>query len=117
MVKTKFKTITAILMLFGFALVPYLVSADGWSVGSAPGNLPNVELEQIILNITNWALGIVGFLAVLFLVWGGIYYVTASGDEAQIGEAKTIIKYALLGLAFAGLSYAAVKVIVDVFIK
>ncbi len=103
-------------MSLGFTLAPYLVSADGWSVGNAPGNLPNVGLEQIILNITNWALGIVGFLAVLYLVWGGINYVTASGNEEKVETAKRIIKYALLGLVFAGLSYAAVKVIVNVFV-
>lgn len=117
MAKNKLKAITLILASLILILAPYLVSADGWSVGNAPGNLPNVGLEQVILNITNWALAIVAFLAVLFLVWGGINYVTAAGNEEQVETAKRIIRYALLGLVVAGISYAAVKVIVDVFIK
>jgi len=116
MTKTKFKTTASILILLGFALIPYFVLADGWNVGDPPEGLPNVGLEKVILNITNWTLGIVAFLAVLFLVWGGVNYVTAAGNEEQIETAKIIIRYALLGLVVAGISYAAVKVIVDVFI-
>lgn len=117
MAKTKFKTIALILLLLGLTLVPYLALADGWEVGPPPGDLPDVGLEQVILNITNWALAIVAFLSVLFIVWGGINYVTAAGNEEQVETAKRIIRYALLGLVVAGISFAAVKVIVDVFIK
>lgn len=117
MAKNKLKAITTILILLGITLAPYLVSADAWEVGPPPGGLPDIELEQVVLNVTNWALGIIGFLAVLFLIWGGLNYVTASGSEEKIENAKSNIKYALLGLVTSGISYAAVKVIVDVFVK
>lgn len=78
--------------------------------------LTNKPLKDIINGITEWLLGIAAGLAILYLVWGGIYYVTASGDEGQIEDAKRIIKYALIGLFVIGISYSIV-VALDKLIK
>ncbi len=73
----------------------------------APGNF-----DSAILNMTNWILGFVGAIAVLALIWGGINYATAAGSEDQARTAKQTIKYALLGLVVAGISWALVNVVV-----
>ncbi len=55
-------------------------------------------------NIFNWALGIGGLLALGIIIYGGILWTTAGGNESRIGDAKEWIKSAVFGLLllFAG---------------
>jgi hypothetical protein len=43
--------------------------------------------------------GIVAILAIIFIVIGGIMYMTSGGNEAMITKAKHTVTYALVGLA------------------
>ena len=45
-----------------------------------------------------WVLLLVGGLAVLFLLWGGLQYVTSSGNKDKAEQAKQTITYAVIGL-------------------
>ncbi len=71
-------------------------------------------LKDIINSMINWLLGISTGLAVLFLVYGGVQYVTAAGDDSQTGDAKKIITYAILGLIVIGMSFVIVKAVSSV---
>lgn len=71
-------------------------------------------IKDIINDVINWLLGISAGLAVLFIIVGGIYYVTAAGDDSQIETGKKMITYAVLGLVIIGVSYAVVKTIANV---
>ena len=70
--------------------------------------LTNKPLSEIIAGIIDWLLSIAAGLTILFLVVGGIYYVTAAGDENQMTSAKTIITYSIMGLLFILISYSIV---------
>jgi len=74
-------------------------------------NLPGGSINQMIQNLTNWLLGIVTAVCVVFLIWGGINYVSSSGDTEKAQTAKRVIKYALMGAIIAGVAYALVNVI------
>jgi len=43
--------------------------------------------------------GIIVWLSLLFIVLGGIFYITSAGDEKKIGTAKKMITAAMIGLA------------------
>ncbi len=85
-------------------------------VPSNPGGLSS-DLLKVILNMTNFLLGLASSLAVLVIIWGGVKYVTSVGNPEAVSEAKRAVKYALMGLVIAALSYAIVKVMVDVILK
>lgn len=76
--------------------------------------LTNKPLKDIINGITVWLLGIAAALAILFIVVGGIYYVTAGGDERRMETAKTTITYSILGIFIIGIAYAIVVLINNV---
>lgn len=48
--------------------------------------------------LINFLLGIVGGITIILIIWGGIRYIFASGDEKATLTAKHMIEYALLGL-------------------
>ena len=80
------------------------------SGGSAKQDLPD-----IITTIINVMLFIAAALAVIMIIYGGIRYITAHGDEKQVKVAKDTIVYSVTGLIIAILAYALVTFIFNTF--
>lgn len=76
-----------------------------------PSKLKVRLMRDIIIGLINWLLGISAGLAILFIIYGGIRYITAAGDESKIEYAKKIVTYAILGLFVIGISFVIVKTI------
>ncbi|MEA3398485.1 MAG: pilin [Patescibacteria group bacterium] len=62
-------------------------------------------IGEHIANIYKYAIGIVGILATVVMMIGGIMWVVAGGNATRIGEAKAWIGAALTGLVLALTSY------------
>lgn len=58
----------------------------------------------IVLNAANWFIGISGVVSAVFIIVGGVGYVTSAGDPGKLQKAKTTLLYALIGLIIVGLS-------------
>ncbi len=54
-----------------------------------------------------------GALAVIVLIYGGLRYVTSTGDASRVKAAKDTIIYGIVGLVVAILAYAIVKFVVS----
>jgi len=52
---------------------------------------------------------IIGAVAVLMIIIGGMRYVTSNGDPAQLTSAKNTILYAAIGLVLAAMANAIVN--------
>ena len=76
-----------------------------------PG-LPDTPLPAMILQLVNYALGLVGVLALGFIVFGGFLYITAHGESQQIEKAKGIIIYSVIGIIVVGLAAALVTFVI-----
>lgn len=63
----------------------------------------------IFTSIVNTALFIIGAVAVLMLIYGGIRYTISGGDEKSITTAKNTILYAVVGIVVAVLAYAIIN--------
>ena len=79
------------------------------------GGGSNQNLPDIITTIINVMLFIAGALAVIMIIYGGIRYITAHGDEKQVKVAKDTIVYSVTGLIIAILAYALVTFIFNTF--
>lgn len=69
------------------------------------------DLVNIIQQVGGWLLMIAGALAVVFLVIGGIRYITSAGNATQTEGAKKTIIWALVGIIIIALSYFLVVMI------
>lgn len=82
----------------------------------ARGNGQPTELigdTGVFNRITSILLFIVGAVAVVMLIFGGIRYVVSGGDQNSVTAAKNTILYAIIGVIVAMLAYAAVSFITD----
>lgn len=66
----------------------------------------------IFTTIVNILLYIIGAIAVIMLIFGGIRYVVSGGDSAAVTGAKNTILYAVVGIVVAILAYAIVNFVI-----
>lgn len=62
--------------------------------------------------ITNTILYIVGIIAVIMLIIGGIKYVLSGGDGKKVTDAKNTVLYAIIGLVISFFAYAIVNFVI-----
>ena len=63
-----------------------------------------VDPGVLVENLIGWVIGIAGLVSVIFLIYGGITYITSSGDASKLQKAKNMIIYSLIGLAIVALA-------------
>ena len=63
------------------------------------------NIANLIRAIYKYAIGVVGILAAVVLMFGGVLWITAGGNTTRIGEAKAWIGASLTGLILALSSY------------
>lgn len=56
------------------------------------------DLNGFITRLVTWALAIVGIIAVLYLIFGGVTYITAGGDAEKAGKGRVAITNAIIGI-------------------
>lgn len=66
-------------------------------------------------NVVNVLLFILGAIAVIMIIIGGIRYTTSNGDASNTKAAKDTILYAVVGLVVAILAYAIVNWVIAAF--
>ena len=59
--------------------------------------------------ILNGVIGMLGLVAVVFIIIGGVNYMTSTGDPGKTKKAKDTILYACIGLIVCALSFAIVN--------
>lgn len=79
------------------------------SCGMEEGNTLMSTL-QIIINVI---IGVVGFVAVVVIILGGVQYTTSAGASDKVKKAKDTIMYGIIGLVVALLAYAIVNFILS----
>ena len=93
------------------------VFADGVCDSSAPDEVKKANgcngntdaLPSIIVNILNAIILVSGVVAVVWIIIGGVYYITSSGDPGKIKKARETILYAVIGLIICALAFAIVN--------
>ena len=66
--------------------------------------------QNIIQNLVIFA----GLLAALFFVWGGVGYITSSGNPENLDRSKKTIFYSAIGLAISLGAYVLVNIVTQV---
>ena len=64
-----------------------------------------VDPHDMIFNAINWVTAMAGVVSVIFIIYGGISYITSAGDPNKVQKARQMILYALIGLGIVALSF------------
>ena len=114
-------TTVALVLSFGILGLAQTAAIGTISDGatSARGSQQPTDLfgnSGVFSEISSVLLFIVGAVAVIMIVIGGLRYVVSGGDASQVQAAKNTILYALVGIIVAILAYAAVNFVINSFV-
>lgn len=87
-------------------------------VNSARGTQQPANLfgnSGVFSTISDVLLFIIGAVAVIMIIIGGLRYVLSGGDATQVQAAKNTILYSLVGVVVAILAYAIVNFVISNF--
>jgi len=99
----------------GLTLFDNTKCSDANSNANSACGLNSVPL--FIDNFIRLGLYIAGMLSVIFLIVGGLQYVTSSGNPQRTAKARTTMLYAIGGMLLALFAFAIVDFIIGSFIK
>lgn len=103
--------VTALAVFMGLSLVA-LAQAGNVGGGAIQNPLTGVDtFADLIVNVTNFLLGLVGILSLVGIVYGGIRMIISIGNESGLAEAKRIVFWSVAGLAVAGLAYTIISIV------
>lgn len=79
--------------------------------------LPATDPRVIATNIINVALGLVGIILVVLILYGGFLYMTSGGEEEKLNRAKKVIRNAIIGLVIVLSSWAIARFVIENLLK
>jgi len=83
------------------------------------GNVSNdntVSFEEIIRNVINVILSIIGIVSVIMIILGGVRYSTSQGESDKTKSARLTIQFAIIGLIVTILAFAIVNFVLGALI-
>ncbi len=80
-----------------------------------PGSADVDSIYDDIITIFQYAFGIAFGLGVIYLVWGGIGWMTAGGDEEKTRVARERLMYGLVGILIIGGIYTLINLVSTYF--
>lgn len=81
--------------------------------GYDPSLTENKSAREFIQTIVNFALGFLGLVAVVIVIYGGSMYVLSRGDEEMASKGKKSIGYAAIGIVIILGSFALVNTLLQ----
>ena len=95
---------------------PALVSAQsdpfGLDFGQETG-LGQQDPRQTAARIIRSGLGLLGIVAIVIVLWGGVLWMTAGGETERVGTAKKILFSGIIGLIIILSAFAIAQFVLD----
>jgi amino acid transporter len=95
-----------------FAATPDPLGLEYGAQTGLAGSKEGADIRIIIARIINIALGLLGTIFIVIMIFAGFEWMTAGGNEDKTGEAKKRITAAVIGLAIVLSAYAITNFVV-----
>jgi hypothetical protein len=101
-----------VLVAVGCAVVMVTAGTTAYAASSTGVRvLADPTVTGVIDNVRTWLLGILAAIATLFLTIGGVRYLIAGGNPAEVEKAKSAFKSAAIGYCLAILAPVVVTIL------
>lgn len=102
MFENKFKNFSLIIILiwvFFIVSLPLMEVKAQAGPGDFPNPLGTTDFSDIAENIIDWIINIGILIAIIMIVYSGLLFMTAAGNEEKITKARKALTWSLIGLA------------------
>lgn len=87
------------------------------STGEQGGFSIEKTIPMVVGTVIEWALGLLGILALAFFISGGFMYLASQGNETATLAARNRMIYAIAGLLIIALAWVSTAYLVGLFIS
>lgn len=105
----------AIVLLLNLLLLVFIVQPIRAEVVSIYNPISANSVPELVNSMVRTILGIVGAVALLMFVYGGLLWMTSGGNEQRITRGRDTLIWASVGLAVIFGSYAILSVLFKAF--
>jgi hypothetical protein len=77
----------------------------------------DAQIPDLIGRVIQAMLGLVGSIALVMFIYGGIVWMTSQGNDQKVKQGKDILIWATLGLVVIFTSYALTKFVIEAITK
>lgn len=88
-------------------------SIQGQISGSGSQTGASTDVKGPIGGALNAVFGLIGIIAVIMIIIGGVRYATSQGDPGKVKSGKSAIMYGIIGLIIALLAFAIVNFVMS----
>jgi|ETNmetMinimDraft_26_1059896.scaffolds.fasta_scaffold90116_2 hypothetical protein len=81
-------------------------------VGNKIFGVGESDIVVVVGRVIQAILGLIGVVFTALIIYGGIMYMTAAGNQEQVGKARTLIRDSVIGLAIIILSFAITEFVI-----
>ncbi|MBI2436399.1 MAG: hypothetical protein HYV41_01480 [Candidatus Magasanikbacteria bacterium] len=75
--------------------------------------LGRAELPEIVANLINVALSLLGIILLVLILWSGLLWMTSGGDDEKVKKARATLVGAIIGLIIILMSGSIVTFLID----
>lgn len=73
----------------------------------------NTDVKNTVAQVINIALGFLGVIAVIIIIYAGFKWMTAGGNEEQVTDARKMIVQAIIGLVIIFMAWIISTFVID----
>jgi len=75
------------------------------------------DFTELVTNFLQWLLGIAGGVALLMLIYGGVVYISSTGDQQKMESGKRIVTWTIFGLIIILVSFSILLEVEEIFVN
>jgi hypothetical protein len=112
----KYRIITFVLITFIFSLFlsQATVATDSFGLGYGDSTgLGSRDVRETVASIISVALGLLGIIALVGIIYGGFVMMTSGGNEEKSGSGRKAIISGIIGLAIILSAYAITSFVLN----
>ncbi|OGY42999.1 MAG: hypothetical protein A2Y67_03365 [Candidatus Buchananbacteria bacterium RBG_13_39_9] len=113
------KRVYKYLITLNLFLLPQIVWAqsdnirDGLIVIKLPLGLPDVNLQTFVFSLINQAIGLIGIIFTVLVIYAGLLWMFSMGDEEKTKKARGAIISGIIGLLIIFTAYSSSSFIIN----
>lgn len=85
--------------------------------GTAAEYNTDLLFRDFVGSLINGAMGVLGVIFLILMVYGGMLWLTAEGETDKIKKARGFIFHSILGLILTLFAYSITRFIIDLLVK
>ena len=85
------------------------------NVDGGTGQIASLKCVQVVYgNLGNALFVFAGIVAVFFIAFSGLQFLTSAGDPTKVAKARSALTFAVIGLIIVVMSYVIIQVVARV---